>query len=147
MTKKAQEAYARGFCKVAEANGVNSESLYKYAVMALRPDIAQLLTLAGAPIVGAAAGKLSQEHGGNRFHNAVTGAATGALAGGALNALNTRALAKLWTGGGPLSAEAKMAVLASLGIGGALGGTMGLTGGLFGKKKTLWEKVKSKLGA
>lgn len=31
MTKKAQDAYMRGFRKVAKANGVDPEGLYKYA--------------------------------------------------------------------------------------------------------------------
>lgn len=33
MTKKAQEAYIRGFCKVAEAYGVDPEQLMKVAAL------------------------------------------------------------------------------------------------------------------
>lgn len=59
MTKKAQEAYAKGFCKVAEAYGVNPEQLYKYAKKKEESNKGKIIGGVGGGLAGLAFGDLT----------------------------------------------------------------------------------------
>jgi hypothetical protein len=150
------QAYIEGFCKAAEAYGVDPAQLVKAAQGI--PLSAYLHSAGSGGLIGLlpglAAGGLSHVYDGDRKRNALLGAAAGGLAGGAFiapGALETRKRIKeleAFVGQKmPLGQKARlMSLFAALPLGAAAAG--GLAGSLLGKKKkkSLWDKIKSKLG-
>ena len=120
------DAYIQGFCKTAEAHGVDPQELCKYA---------NIIIPATAGVLG---GLISQEKGGDRLRNAGIGAGAGAASLGGLSTLKAISeLKQLESIIGKLPASTKAGILLKvLGATGLTGGAIGgLGGAFFGKKK------------